>query len=509
MREVLLFFLPRYGVVSRRAFTLALLIAGSLFVSGGWMSYYASAHRQKLPAFIYIGNTHYGGQSPAAVYEQLSSQVASLKITLRTSNGATSITETYSGTDLGVTIDLIKIQALTYDIKNTIPKPKLFSEHIQIPINIDTEQLQKTANELMKSHNFPTPIDGGFVYADGLTTIPAVNGLSLNTDAIKLALISKLHESLQDIEISVPPQTQKPDMTDGDISSLRQSMLKKINRTHTIRAKNQVITLTPGQLLRIFQIKKTGRPIITVSKQEVDKLVKELAKTQYRQPVSQTTTKYRSGKDSSITSKGISGYSVKNTADLAGSLTRALQNDTSYRGSFIYKDIPFTDKVVTIDDRIHRRIVKYNVTTWGTVQADSETFKKLVAQTLQDSRGWRSANITFNYVTSGEDLTVVLSEPARVASASPICDSFYSCRVGRFAIINDDRWRLATSVWSGSLRDYQHMVLNHEVGHWLGRGHAFCGGRGQLAPVMQQQSMGLQGCKTNPWPLGFEIQAVK
>jgi len=69
----------------------------------------------------------------------------------------------------------------------------------------------------------------------------------------------------------------------------------------------------------------------------------------------------------------------------------------------------------------------------------------------------------------------------------------------------------ATTTWTAnnrSLRDYRHLVVNHETGHWLGFGHAYCGGPGQLAPVMQQQSISLQGCKPNPWPLASERQAL-
>jgi hypothetical protein len=49
------------------------------------------------------------------------------------------------------------------------------------------------------------------------------------------------------------------------------------------------------------------------------------------------------------------------------------------------------------------------------------------------------------------------------------------------------------------------MVVNHETGHWLGHGHLGCGGAGRLAPVMMQQSKGLDGCKHNPWPLASEL----
>jgi hypothetical protein len=75
-------------------------------------------------------------------------------------------------------------------------------------------------------------------------------------------------------------------------------------------------------------------------------------------------------------------------------------------------------------------------------------------------------------------------------------------------IINQLRWRHASPSWNQahkSLRTYRHMVVNHETGHWLGHGHLGCGGAGRLAPVMMQQSKGLDGCKHNPWPLASEL----
>jgi hypothetical protein len=84
----------------------------------------------------------------------------------------------------------------------------------------------------------------------------------------------------------------------------------------------------------------------------------------------------------------------------------------------------------------------------------------------------------------------------------------WSCRVGRFVIINQERWKHASPAWNAAhlaLRDYRHMVVNHETGHWLGLGHAGCPGPGRLAPVMMQQSKGLAGCRFNPFPTLHEL----
>ena len=70
----------------------------------------------------------------------------------------------------------------------------------------------------------------------------------------------------------------------------------------------------------------------------------------------------------------------------------------------------------------------------------------------------------------------MLAAAGTVPSFSSTCSATWSCRVGRFVIINQDRWEHASPAWNAagrSLRDYRHLVVNHETGHWLGRGHAW------------------------------------
>lgn len=156
-----------------------------------------------------------------------------------------------------------------------------------------------------------------------------------------------------------------------------------------------------------------------------------------------------------------------------------------------------------------RRTVRYSVRTRGEIVASVKDFRRLAQQTYEDPRGWRAKGVRFVPVARGGAFTLWLAAAGTVPGFSSGCSSTWSCRVGRNVIINQTRWRFASPAWNAgrlSLRDYRHMVLNHETGHWLGKGHAGCPGKGKLAPVMMQQSKGGQGCRFNPWPTEAELR---
>jgi hypothetical protein len=155
-----------------------------------------------------------------------------------------------------------------------------------------------------------------------------------------------------------------------------------------------------------------------------------------------------------------------------------------------------------------RRTVTYRIESRGRIAASMRVFARLAAQTYADPRGWRNAGVVFKRVRGASDFSLVLAEASWLPRFSSTCSVQWSCRAGRYVVINQARWLYASPSWNRAgktLRDYRNLVVNHETGHWLGHGHLGCPGPGRLAPVMMQQSKGLDGCRHNPWPLPSEL----
>lgn len=159
-------------------------------------------------------------------------------------------------------------------------------------------------------------------------------------------------------------------------------------------------------------------------------------------------------------------------------------------------------------------ITRFRLAVESDLDADLAEFGRMTDATLGDRRSWVSGKRQrFQRVPdeASSDFTIALvtRETAFRLCARGGLDirvddiPFTSCQVSGWVVINLDRWRLSTPdyVSSGTpLQTYRQYVINHEVGHQLGYGHEQCPGNGQLAPTMQQQTLGLEGCKANPWP---------
>ncbi|MFV2195934.1 DUF3152 domain-containing protein [Nocardiopsis sp. LOL_012] len=148
-------------------------------------------------------------------------------------------------------------------------------------------------------------------------------------------------------------------------------------------------------------------------------------------------------------------------------------------------------------------LLTYAVEVEKGLPEDPEDFTAAVEEILGDPRGWTGGGErSVQRVDSDDaDIRVLLSAPDTVDRLCAPLDTngFVSCANGNRAVINQNRWATGVDHFDGDLETYRVYLINHEVGHTLGHGHVFCPSPGEPAPVMQQQTLFLQGCEPNGW----------
>ncbi|MDN3268162.1 DUF3152 domain-containing protein [Streptomyces sp. MA15] len=131
-----------------------------------------------------------------------------------------------------------------------------------------------------------------------------------------------------------------------------------------------------------------------------------------------------------------------------------------------------------------------------------------IAEILAAPRGWtHDPENAFRLVGAGapHDLSIKIATPV---TADALCwegirqdtGGEYNCEVPDGVVVNLRRWVEGSPTFDGPIHDYRALIINHEMGHFLGHSHMTCGGEGRLAPVMMQQIKGLKGCVANAWP---------
>ncbi|MCP4305992.1 MAG: DUF3152 domain-containing protein [bacterium] len=152
--------------------------------------------------------------------------------------------------------------------------------------------------------------------------------------------------------------------------------------------------------------------------------------------------------------------------------------------------------------------IRFRVEIEAGLAIDHDCFAETALSILTDDRGWTSsADVDFARVDDDTyDFRLLLASPA---TTDTLCypartAGRYSCRNGEKVIINLMRWTSGTDDYNDNLTTYRQYLLNHEVGHFLGKAHLQCSAPGELAPVMMQQTKGLGECLPNGWPTEVE-----
>lgn len=152
-----------------------------------------------------------------------------------------------------------------------------------------------------------------------------------------------------------------------------------------------------------------------------------------------------------------------------------------------------------------RRVRTIRVEVERGLAVDGELFAATVMTILNDPRGWGGdGSMSFARTDGRAEIRVVLASPDKVdAMCAPLnTHGDYSCGRYGHAAINYTRWVTGTEEYLeiSDITTYRQYVINHEVGHLLGRQHVGCPGAGERAPIMQQQSIRVGPCVANPWP---------
>ncbi|QXC62944.1 DUF3152 domain-containing protein [Aquihabitans sp. G128] len=149
-------------------------------------------------------------------------------------------------------------------------------------------------------------------------------------------------------------------------------------------------------------------------------------------------------------------------------------------------------------------LYRYAVEVEEGTGVDVDDFARAVDATLDDRRGWTTADgISLQRVSDATaQFTVRLATPATtdLLCAPLTTEGQVSCGHNDSAVINLTRWLDGAAPSKLSVADYRHYVVTHEFGHLIGHRHETCPGPGQRATTMMQQSYDIGACTPNPWP---------
>lgn len=187
--------------------------------------------------------------------------------------------------------------------------------------------------------------------------------------------------------------------------------------------------------------------------------------------------------------------------------TFALDADLKGKGDF--KAVSGTDEGAGGGEKM-----RYRVDVEKGLPLETDLFAQAVQKTLNDKRSWaHDGERSFERVSKGDvDFVITLaSSPTTdewcaksgldTSEQNVSCDSASTDRI----MINAYRWAQGSKTFGDKrMLGYRQMLINHEVGHRIGRDHVGCPKDGALAPVMMQQTKSLESdgakCRPNPWP---------
>jgi len=440
----------------------ACAVAGLFIISNAllWVIYRDRTYPGTTLMGANIGNTSYSELS--AKVDKLGLLPETITLTYQDKKAGVTLADLGLKKDVSVATDSAKEQKSWLPLYNLIAAPEL-----KAPVKVDTKQFDKHM-EVLKPTFYKAPVNARLNIDNATVAIvPGTNGYDLDTSKLQAILLKAIADNKKQATVTV--KHTEPAVKPGSLNEDKLSLEAQINTAITFRYNSKTKAATPADVAKWFIL---SGDTYTISKENVRAYLTQVG----------------------------SSFGIRISMPVM--VDAAVSSITNRKSGTLDLSVQTAEKTYT-----------YCTAARGVATSNLATLRTKLAGTYNDSRGWSlGGRVEFKEGSASCDFTVWLTEASQMPSFGAICDSMWSCRVGSNVVINYDRWTGASPAWNangGTLDEYRDMVINHETGHWLGFGHDHCPGAGQSAPVMQQQSIDLQGCKFSAWPSAGEKSVLR
>jgi hypothetical protein len=131
-----------------------------------------------------------------------------------------------------------------------------------------------------------------------------------------------------------------------------------------------------------------------------------------------------------------------------------------------------------------------------------------IVNTIDDKRGWKKLGYEFEYIPNTKrniDFIIYMSSNEKIIKECDLYNLSCSVTPDNIIYLNYMNWKNNVKKTKLNTDQYRTMVVNHEVGHILGRSHYEFGKPNTKAPLMSTQTLlGCKNHKPNMYPLFWE-----
>jgi hypothetical protein len=118
---------------------------------------------------------------------------------------------------------------------------------------------------------------------------------------------------------------------------------------------------------------------------------------------------------------------------------------------------------------------------------------------LNSPDGWSQDGYFFEPASKDKASVIIRLSSSKTITESCGLSNNLSCAElhGKNMYLSAERWFHGAKASKLELSDYRQYMVSHEMGHILGKEHVKCPGKGHLAPIMLQHTLGIGECIPN------------